>query len=147
MNVSYEPKKGDIIFFPTNYIASHQVSKMGKGVRYSYLTFFGQGASDLAANVVISEPDQSFEWCPPVWFNNIYDDYEKYCKSEYSIWSNPEKYSLELGWNPVYQGREVAQYNTTHETIELDTSNPAIDNAVNMNLAEGPCGTDPQIIG
>jgi hypothetical protein len=146
LGISYEPKKGDIIFFPTNYVAAHQVSKMGKGVRYSYLTFFGQGASDLTANVVISEPDQSFEWCPPVWFNDIYDDYEKYCKSEYSIWENAEKNNVELGWNPVYQGREVAQYNTTHDTVEIAAKESESNSQQNEPSLEGPCGTDAQKI-
>jgi hypothetical protein len=151
LNVSYKPKKGDVIFFPTNYIAAHDVERMGKGVRYSYLTFFGQGASDKSANIVISEPEESFEWCPPVWFNNIFDDYEYYCRSEHSRWeNNAEKYGLEAGWNPVYQGREVAQYSKSHEAVELNKE----DLEENKNkveehsedLPEGPCNTVPQKI-
>lgn len=144
LNVSYKPKRGDVIFFPTNYIAAHDVQRMGKGVRYSYLTFFGQGANDKTANIIISEPDESYEWCPPVWFNNIYDDYELYCRSDYSRWeTNSEKYGLEAGWNPVYQGREVAQYSKSHEAVELETENDSKENSKEENLPEGPCGTDP----
>jgi hypothetical protein len=120
LGISYKPRKGDVIFFPTNYLASHDVETMGKGVRYSYLTFFGQGANDKNANIMIVEPDESFQWCPPVWLNNIYDDYEMYCRSPYSIYSDPEKYKVELGWNPVYQGREVAQYSTSHDAVEIE---------------------------
>jgi len=140
LNISYKPKMGDIIFFPTNYVASHDVEKMGKGVRYSYLTFFGQGGAEQQTNVVISEPQESFEWCPPVWFNNIYDDYETYCKSEYSRWSHAEKYKLEAGWNPVYQGRNVVQYGKSHDAVELEED----EKKTTENLPEGPCGTDPQ---
>jgi hypothetical protein len=141
LGISYKPRKGDIIFFPTNYVASHDVEQMGKGVRYSYLTFFGQGANDKNANIMVVEPEESYQWCPPVWLNNIYDDYEKYCKSEYSIYSDPEKNNVELGWNPVYQGREVAQYSTSHDAIEIEESTN--EDKPDENLPEGPCGTDP----
>lgn len=148
LNISYKPQKGDIIFFPTNYVAAHDVGRMGKGVRYSYLTFFGQGDSDLSANIVITEPDQSFEWCPPVWMNNIYDDYEKYCRTPYSRWeTKAAEFGLEAGWNPVYQGREVAQYGQSHDTIVFDEEkNKDQDSIDNNDVPEGPCGTEAVVL-
>ena len=152
LGIKYKPKRGDIIFFPTNYVASHNVERMGKGVRYSYLTFFGQGADDAPANIRIAEPEASFEWCPPVWLNNIYDDYEKYCKSPHSRFddANSTRLGVEAGWNPIYQGRNVAQYSQSHETVELDSAEqqPAQEQKqeplVDETLPEGPCGTTPQ---
>jgi hypothetical protein len=151
LGIKYKPKRGDIIFFPTNYVASHNVERMGKGVRYSYLTFFGQGADDVPANIRIAEPEASFEWCPPVWLNNIYDDYERYCKSPHSRYddANSTRLGVEPGWNPIYQGRNVAQYSQSHETVELDSNEqPAQEqkqeSSVDENLPEGPCGTTPQ---
>lgn len=156
LNVKYKPKRGDVIFFPTNYVASHNVGRMGKGVRYSYLTFFGQGSDDPPANIRIAEPEKSFEWCPPVWLNNIYDDYEMYCRSPYSRFdaANSQALGVEAGWNPIYQGRNVAQYSQSHESIELDKSekdNTLQDELVgkavdSVDLPEGPCGTTPQKI-
>lgn len=152
LGIKYKPRRGDIIFFPTNYVASHNVERMGKGVRYSYLTFFGQGADDVPANIRIAEPEASFEWCPPVWLNNIYDDYEMYCKSPHSRYddANSTRLGVEPGWNPIYQGRNVAQYNQSHEAIELDSSQDKLVEPVqreistNEDLPEGPCGTTPQ---
>jgi hypothetical protein len=154
LGISYKPQKGDIIFFPTNYVASHDVETMGKGVRYSYLTFFGQGADDIKAGIVVVEENKSKQWCPPVWFDNIYDDYEKYCKSEYSIYSDVQGNGVEPGWNPVFQGREVAQYGTTHDSVEIgsmpdpDTSEllPTKNDQDKEDIM-GPCGTEPQKIG
>ena len=145
LGVSYKPQKGDIIFFPTNYVAAHDVGRMGNGVRYSYLTFFGQGSSDQLANVIISEPSESFEWCPPVWFNNIYDDYEMYCRTPYSRWENrAAEFGVEAGWNPVYQGREVTQYSQSHDIIEVDKQEELKQS--DNTLSEGPCGTEPRLI-
>jgi hypothetical protein len=88
---------------------------------------------------IMAEPSESFEWCPPVWFNEIYDDYEIYCKSEHSLWSNPKDNNLEMGWNPVYQGRNVAQYSKSHETLKVST----VDEGNNMHDPNAPCGTSP----
>jgi hypothetical protein len=152
LGIKYKPRRGDIIFFPTNYVASHNVERMGKGVRYSYLTFFGQGADDAPANIRIAEPEASFEWCPPVWMNHIYDDYERYCKSPHSRFddANSTRLGVEPGWNPIYQGRNVAQYSQSHETVELETTEQQSaqekkqELLVSENLPEGPCGTTPQ---
>lgn len=133
LGIDYKPQKGDIVFFPTNYMASHDVDRMNSGVRYSYLSFFGQGSAHEEANIVISEPEASRQWCPATWMNNIYDDYELYCKSEYSRFTTGEE--TYIGINPVYQGRCVAQYGETHKAEELQSD----------NLAN--CGTDPVPLG
>jgi hypothetical protein len=46
-----------------------------------------------------------------------------------------------MGWNPVYQGRNVAQYNTTHEVVKIEEQ-PA--KSLGEVLPEGPCGTEPK---
>jgi len=114
LGIDYSPKAGDIIFFPTNYICAHSVSRMEGGTRYAYLTFFGQGGSDETAGIVVNDAEKSEEWCPPVWFENIFDDYENYCRSDYSLWANPV--GKDSGANPVFQNRCVTQYGTTHTT-------------------------------
>jgi hypothetical protein len=39
LNVSYSPKVGDIIIFPSSYIYRHHVNKVTKGVRYCIADF------------------------------------------------------------------------------------------------------------
>lgn len=118
LGIDYAPRKGDIIFFPTNYVCTHGVSRMEGGVRYAYLTFFGQGGNDPSAGIHIFENDESTSWCQPVWFDNIFDDYEMFCKSEYSLWNDS---SLEKGLNPVYQQREILRYDSTHNAVNVDS--------------------------
>jgi hypothetical protein len=118
LDIEYKPAKGDIIFFPTNYICAHGVTELNGGTRYAYLTFFGQGADDEKVHIKIVESSESTEWCPPVWFDNIYDDYERFCKSEYSVWTTPTP-NLEVGSNPVFQNRCVTQYGGTHIIEEI----------------------------
>jgi hypothetical protein len=147
LGVSYVPKKGDIIFFPTNYLAAHEVGKMGDGVRYTYLTFFGQGSSEPATNILISEADESFEWCPPVWMDNIYDDYELYCRSPFSMYSNLniEKSGVQMGWNPIYQVRSVVQYAETSNVESIEKSNDKQDASSNEQMIGKACDGQPEV--
>jgi hypothetical protein len=72
------------------------------------------------AGISIVSSDESRTWCPPAWLDNIYDDYERFCKSPYSLFT-PDNKDINIGINPVYQGRCVAQYGTTHDAVELET--------------------------
>ena len=145
--IEYVYKKGDIIFFPTHYLAAHEVGKMGDGVRYTYLTFFGQGSSEPATNILISEADESFEWCPPVWMDNIYDDYELYCRSPFSMYSNLniEKSGVQMGWNPIYQVRSVVQYAETSNVESIEKSNDKQEASGNEQMTGKACDGQPEV--
>ena len=56
LNISYKPKKGDILFFPSNYIAAHEVKPVINGVRYSYLGWYSQGTPNPAVNESVTDP-------------------------------------------------------------------------------------------
>ena len=47
-------KKGDMLFFPSNYVAAHEVQPVTGGWRYSYLGWYCQGTPnpDVCENVV-----------------------------------------------------------------------------------------------
>jgi hypothetical protein len=61
LDIDIKPQKGSIIFFPSNYVASHEVKVVTGGTRYSYLGWYCQGTpnSDVLENVVdpISQPE------------------------------------------------------------------------------------------
>jgi hypothetical protein len=61
LDITIKPKKGSIIFFPSNYVASHEVQPVKSGIRYSYLGWYCQGTPNSAVleNVVdpVAQPE------------------------------------------------------------------------------------------
>lgn len=102
LGIEQKPKSGDIIIFPTNYMATHGVNPVRNGQRYCYLEFWSQGSSHDEVLVNIAEPGEIDSWCRPHWIDSLYDDYSKY--SVYSEFENPD---LVNRANPVYQNRSL----------------------------------------
>lgn len=61
LDITIKPKKGSVIFFPSNYVAAHEVQPVMSGTRYSYLGWYCQGTPnpDVLENVIdpISNPE------------------------------------------------------------------------------------------
>jgi hypothetical protein len=56
LDIDYSPKKGDIIFFPSNYMAAHEVKPVTGGFRYSYLGWYSQGTPNPAVHEYVADP-------------------------------------------------------------------------------------------
>lgn len=54
--ITYIPKRGDILMFPSNYMASHEVLPVTKGERYSYLGWYSHGSPNPTYNEAIVDP-------------------------------------------------------------------------------------------
>jgi hypothetical protein len=102
LGIEQKPKSGDIVIFPTNYIATHGVNTVTHGQRYCYLEFWSQGSSHDEVLVNVAEPNEVDSWCRPHWIDNLYDDY-----SRYSMFSEFENKELVDRPNPVYQNRTL----------------------------------------
>lgn len=102
LGIESKPKTGDIILFPTNYMATHGVRPVLAGKRYCYLEFFSQGSSHEEVMVNVAEPDECDGWCRAHWLDNLYDDYQRYCmNSEFG------RTDVHAKVNPVYQNRTL----------------------------------------
>jgi len=83
-DISIKPKRGNMIFFPANYLAAHEVKPVTGGWRYSYLGWYCQGSPNgqyleavadpvtepetakIASNVYMTE---GYSILPPIGFN------------------------------------------------------------------------------
>jgi len=80
--VSYSPSAGDILMFPANFVATHEVSEITAGERYAYLEYFGQGSSDPERGISIVDPRDDL-FGGQVWLHELFEDYEKYILDTY----------------------------------------------------------------
>jgi hypothetical protein len=56
LEIDYTPRKGDIMMFPSNFIASHEVKQVTRGERYSYLGWYSHGSPNPDFNEAIIDP-------------------------------------------------------------------------------------------
>lgn len=56
LNITHKPKKGQILFFPSNYVAAHEVLPVISGWRYSYLGWYCHGTPNPAVNENVVDP-------------------------------------------------------------------------------------------
>jgi hypothetical protein len=82
LDIQYEPKTGDIIFFPSNYMASHKVRDITSGSRYAYISYFSHGSQD-AERGISPGPKTDKIISTQVWMPEIFDDYKKYISEKY----------------------------------------------------------------
>lgn len=56
LDIDICPEAGDILFFPSNYVAVHQVKPVGEGRRLSYLGWYSQGTPNQAVGEDVIDP-------------------------------------------------------------------------------------------
>jgi len=98
LDIDVSAKAGDIVIFPTNFVASHGVKEVTDGIRYAYLEFYSQGSPDANVRIEVVEPNEMDDWCKPHWIDSIYDDY----------WEYAAKYNSKVDSdNPIYSNRNL----------------------------------------
>ena len=56
LNIAYKPKKGDVLMFPSDYMATHKIHPTMQGNRYAYLGWYCQGTPNKEFNEHVSDP-------------------------------------------------------------------------------------------
>lgn len=56
LDIEYKPQEGDIMFFPSNYMAAHEVKKVRNGNRYTYLGWYSQGTPNANVREHVADP-------------------------------------------------------------------------------------------
>lgn len=56
LDIEYKPHEGDIMFFPSNYMAAHEVKPVLGGKRYTYLGWYSQGTPNPNVKEYVADP-------------------------------------------------------------------------------------------
>jgi hypothetical protein len=56
LDITYRPSKGDILMFPSNFIASHEVKPVTGGLRFSYLGWYAHGTPNNDVSEYVNDP-------------------------------------------------------------------------------------------
>lgn len=56
LGIKYVPRRGDILMFPSNYVASHEVTPVESGDRFTYLGWYAHGTPNPAVNEEVEDP-------------------------------------------------------------------------------------------
>jgi len=84
-DITYKPSQGDILMFPSNFMAAHEVFPVTEGLRYSYLGWYSQGTpnEDVSENVAdpILEPETAFR-ATNVYLPTLREDFRNYLKNK-----------------------------------------------------------------
>ncbi len=61
LDIDYKPCAGDILMFPSNYMAAHEVKETTGGSRYTYLGWYSHGTPNELVNEHIVDPIENPE--------------------------------------------------------------------------------------
>jgi hypothetical protein len=56
LNIRYQANRGDILMFPSNFVAAHEVRPVTHGSRYTYLGWYAHGSPNPEVNEFIADP-------------------------------------------------------------------------------------------
>lgn len=81
LDIEYKPQQGDILMFPSNFVAAHEVKRVTKGFRYSYLGWYSQGTPNPAVHEYVADPIKDFELSKKatnVYMTTLRDDFRNH---------------------------------------------------------------------
>jgi len=80
--VEYAPKSGDLIMFPSNYLATHEVRPCIQGYRYGYVGYYAQGSPDEKRGINIREKSDIID-SGQIWMPEVFQDYTNNVMNKY----------------------------------------------------------------
>lgn len=83
LDIEYHPKRGDILMFPSNYMAAHEVRPVLQGYRYSYLGWYSQGTPNPDVHEYVADPIKQPELSKKatnVYMPTLRQDFQNYLK-------------------------------------------------------------------
>ena len=78
LDLEYSPKAGDLLIFPSNYLATHEVKQCFHGNRYAYVGYYSQGSRQIERGITIQNGNISVGKQGQVWMPEIVEEYKKH---------------------------------------------------------------------
>ena len=82
-NSVHQPKSGDLLIFPSNYLGTHEVRPCLSGERYVYISYFSHGSAHIERGIQPG-PSVPVGKQSQVWLPTIVDDYVSYISEKHS---------------------------------------------------------------
>jgi hypothetical protein len=83
LDLEYSPKAGDLLIFPSNYLATHEVKQCFHGSRYAYVGYYSQGSRQIERGITIQSESLSVGKQGQVWMPEIVEEYKQHIYSKY----------------------------------------------------------------
>jgi len=93
LGIKHKPRAGDLLIFPSNYLATHEVLDISSGYRFAYISYFSHGSEDIARGISPAGPSSGQTWIP-----EIFEDYKNYISKKHGHnLTNKNHLTLPLG--------------------------------------------------
>lgn len=102
MDIKITPKAGDVLFFPSNYVAAHRVEPTFSGTRLSYLGWYSQGTPNRDVGEDVIDPlvnASGAETSTNVYLPTLRDDYRKFLLNHGYDENSPQYRATKIGSN------------------------------------------------
>lgn len=112
LGIKYSPKAGDLLIFPSNYLATHEVKECYHGSRYAYVGYYSQGSRQPDRGITIQNENISVGKQGQVWMPEIVDEYINYIKDKYK---NSDEFTVSQLLRPT-----VRMFNSANTQKEIN---------------------------
>ncbi|GEM_PF-1592041 len=114
LGIKYAPKAGDLLMFPSNFLACHEVKKNLYGERYAYVGYYSHGSAQPDRGITINSEGLLLGRQGQVWMPNVVVDYLKFLEEKY-----PDKDEVFLA-NKLFPTRRLYNSTNTQKEVEYD---------------------------
>ena len=107
--ITYKPKTGDMLMFPSNYLGSHEVFPCKNGNRYAYIGYFSQGSPHLERGINITHGETPVGSQGQIWMPDIVKDYIEFINAEYKDVSAEKSNELLRATSRMYNSADTVK--------------------------------------